>query len=73
MSIVSSAFTHFAIVKVLTDVYDYKFLGICIASSVHFMVRGFVGVVCFRNMKAFKKVRMPLCTSDSFKELGPVI
>ena len=43
--IVSSAVTHFIVAKILTSVYDYKFLGIAIASSVHFMVRGVLGTL----------------------------
>lgn len=72
--IVSSAITHFFVAKVLTDVYDLKFLGITIASSIHFIVRGVVGTVLVRygKNKNFKKSVIPICSSDSFKDMGPI-
>lgn len=69
---VASAVTHFLVAKVLTDVYDLKFLGISIASSIHFIVRGVLGTILVRYSKTFKKSIIPICSSDSFKDMGPI-
>jgi hypothetical protein len=68
--IVSSALTHFCVAKLLTEVYDLKFLGITIASSVHFVVRGFLGTALVRYGKGFQKSIVPICSGDSFKDMG---
>jgi len=68
--IVSSAIIHFLVVKILTSVYDLKFLGIAIASSVHFIVRGAVGIILVRFGKKFKKSIISIFSADSFKDMG---
>lgn len=70
--IVSSAATHFLVAKTLTSVYDLKFLGIAIASSIHFIVRGVVGTLLVRYGKSFKKSIVPICSGDSFKDMGAI-
>lgn len=67
--IVSSAVTHFLVAKTLTSVYDLKFLGIAIASSLHFIVRFVVGVILVRFSKVFRKSIIPFFSSDSFKDM----
>jgi len=64
---ISSALTHITVAKILCNVYNMKFLGIAIASSLHFVVRAVVGTVMVRYNRQFKKSIIPIFSEDSFK------
>lgn len=68
----SSALVHFSVAKVLCNVYDMKFLGIAIASAVHFVARFLVGVMVVRYTKTFNSHIVPLCSADSFKDMNDI-
>ena len=68
----SSALIHFAVAKILCNVYDMKFLGIAIASSLHFIVRAIVGTVMVRYNKKFRKSIIPIFSADSFKGMKEI-
>lgn len=70
---VSSALTHIAVTKVLCNFYELKFLGIAIATSVHFFVRFAVGTALVRcSNQFFNESSVSLFSQDSVKDLGDI-
>ena len=68
----AAALTHIFVAKILCNVYDFKFLGIAIATSIHFVVRAFVGTVMVRYNNQFRKSIIPLFSSESFKGMKEI-
>ena len=72
ISTVGASIFHWFIAHYLVKELNMKMTGIAIATSLHFVMRFLIAVLCVRRDRELQKSLIPLNHPDSFKNLGEI-
>ena len=73
ISTAGASLVHWVLCPVLAIKYDMKMTGVAIASSVHFVCRFLIILVCAKMDPHLNRSFIPIFHPDSFKDLGYVL